>query len=58
MKELLEQASQFLKDHPEINEVEIEQLGIRVHLVRFTPSPIPDSYWPYPTTYPMTEVHA
>jgi len=38
MKELLEQAAQFLKDHPEINEVEVtDAFHNTVRLVRFTP---------------------
>ncbi len=48
MKELLEQAVNFLKTHPEINEVELEDQNIRVHLVRFTPIPVTYSGYTYP----------
>ncbi len=44
MKELLEQATKFLKDHPEVNEIELsDPYNCRVHLVRITPAP---NYWP------------
>jgi hypothetical protein len=45
---LMDQAYQFLKDHPDINEIELEKdLGhrMRVHLVRFSPSPITYTGW-------------
>lgn len=53
MKELLEQAAQFLKDHPEINEVELSNGRYdKVHLVRFTPTPVPYTWWAYSQTFP------
>ncbi len=47
MKELLEQAAEFLKNHLEINEVELKDGNIAVHLVRCTPTPTTysDSGW-------------
>ncbi len=53
MKELLEQAAQFLSDHPEINEVELCDGQVKVHLIRFTPSPVTYSGWGWNWQYSL-----
>ncbi len=40
MDELIERASKFLADNPNVNEIELQNGPLRVHLVRFTPIPI------------------
>jgi len=38
---LEEKAAQFLKDHPEFNEIELTgALGVKVKVVRFSPAPV------------------
>ncbi len=46
---LLEKAAVFLKNHPEINEVEVTEGNISVHVVRWSPQPMTYAgTWVYP----------
>lgn len=40
MEELIERAKKFLEDNLSINEVELQDGSLRVHLIRFTPAPL------------------
>ena len=48
MDELMKKAAKFLEDNPNINEVEMEDAGHRVHLVRVTPMPVVYGSYSYP----------
>ena len=45
MKNLLEQAANFLKENPEFNEVELRDGGTVVRLIRYSPAPITNTGW-------------
>lgn len=55
MDDLLKKAAEFLRDHPEINEVELESgtgIGrVRVHLIRLTSIPTTYAGWTYYPNY-------
>lgn len=41
----------FLKAHPEVNEIELAEGVLKVHLIRFSPIPITYSGWSFPTVW-------
>jgi len=51
LSELLEVAGLFLQNNQNVNEVEVQDGTLRVHLIRITPAPITYPGWTWNPNY-------